>query len=115
MVNQTNLYATQVLYDTNDIKKESRLHRWAPTDRKENIRFIGVVAYMGLVKMPSLEKYWSNDDLYKNVIIPKNMSRNRFQLLLRMWHFSDNESCLEGDRLHKVKPLAEKLLVEHFV
>lgn len=110
MVNQTNLYATQVLCDPNDVKTDSRLHRWAPTDRKEMIRFIGVVAYMGLVKMPSLEKYWSNDDLYKNVIIPKTMSRNRFQLLLRMWHFSDNKSCPEGDRLHKVKPLAEKLV-----
>lgn len=110
MVNQTNLYATQVLCDANDIKSDSRLHRWVPTDKKEIIQFIGIVAYMGLVKMPSLEKYWSNDDLYKNCIIPRIMPRNRFQLLLRMWHFSDNASCPEGDRLHKVKPLIEKLV-----
>ncbi|XP_050507475.1 piggyBac transposable element-derived protein 4-like [Diabrotica virgifera virgifera] len=110
IVNQTNLYATQILCDSNDITNDSRLQRWVPTDKKEMIRFLGIVAYMGLVKMPSLEKYWSNDDLYKNVIIPKTMSRNRFQLLLRMWHFSDNERCPEGDRLFKVQPLLEKLI-----
>lgn len=110
IVNQTNLYATQTLCNENDILSNSRLHQWVPTDRKEIIKFIGIVAYMGLVRMPSLEKYWSNDVLYKNFIIPKIMSRNRFQLLLRMWHFSDNANCKAGDRLHKIRPLLEKLL-----
>nr|CAH7741033.1 unnamed protein product [Callosobruchus chinensis] len=42
------------------------------------------------------------------------MPRNRFQLLLRMWHFSDNKSCPEGDRLYKVKPLLEKIQITEF-
>lgn len=29
---------------------------------------------------------------------------------MRVWHFSDNESCPEGDRLHKVKPLLDQLI-----
>lgn len=41
------------------------------------------------------------------------MPRNRFQLLLRMWRFSDNASCPEGDHLLKLKPLLDKL-VEDF-
>ena len=36
------------------------------------------------------------------------MSRNRFQLLLRFWHFSDNESIEKG-RLSKVKLLLDHL------
>jgi len=36
------------------------------------------------------------------------MSRNRFQLLLKILHFNDNEKPSE-DRLHKISPLVEKL------
>lgn len=36
------------------------------------------------------------------------MSRNRFQLLLKMIHFNDNEVVVVG--LHKIKPLIDKLL-----
>nr|CAH7756450.1 unnamed protein product [Callosobruchus chinensis] len=109
LVNQTNLYATQVSSDSEDISKQSRLHRWVPTD-KEMFKFIGIVAYMGMVRMPSLENYWSNDELFHISIIPKIMQRNRFQLLLRLWHFSDNKDCPEGDRLHKIKPLSDALV-----
>nr|CAI5836253.1 unnamed protein product [Callosobruchus analis] len=108
MVNQTNLYASQVMADSEHVSKELRLHRWVPTD-KEMLKFIGIVAYMGMVKMPSLEKYWSNDELFHTSIIPRIMPRNRFQLLLRMWHFSNNEDCPEGDRLYKIKPLLDAL------
>nr|CAI5844778.1 unnamed protein product [Callosobruchus analis] len=110
MVNQTNLYASQVMADSEDVSKESRLHRWVPTDKEEMLKFIGIVAYMGMVRMPSLEKYWSNDELFHISIIPRIMPRNRFQLLLRMWHFSNNEDCPEGDRLYKIKPLLDALV-----
>nr|CAI5836004.1 unnamed protein product [Callosobruchus analis] len=110
MVNQTNLYASQVMADSEDVSKESRLNRWVPTDKEEMLKFIGIVAYMGMVRMPSLEKYWSNDELFHISIIPRIMPRNRFQLLLRMWHFSNNEDCPEGDRLHKIKPLLDALV-----
>lgn len=35
MVNQTNLYATQILCQAEDVSKGSRLHRWTPTDKKK--------------------------------------------------------------------------------
>jgi hypothetical protein len=37
------------------------------------------------------------------------MSRNRFQLLLKMGHFSNNEN-LSQDRLQKISPLINMLL-----
>nr|CAI5826581.1 unnamed protein product [Callosobruchus analis] len=110
MVNQTNLYGSQVMADSEDVSKESRLHRWVPTDKEEMLKFIGIVAHMGMVRMPSLEKYWSNDELFHISIIPRIMPRNRFQLLLRMWYFSNNEDCPEGDRLYKIKPLLDALV-----
>lgn len=35
MVEETNLYATQVLENATDIPASSRLHNWTPTDSKE--------------------------------------------------------------------------------
>nr|CAI5856406.1 unnamed protein product [Callosobruchus analis] len=37
------------------------------------------------------------------------MSRNRFEIILRMLHFSDNEQYPEGDRLFKVQSLVDSL------
>ncbi|XP_050301083.1 piggyBac transposable element-derived protein 4-like [Anthonomus grandis grandis] len=50
-----------------------------------------------------------NKFTYENKV--KNlMSRNRFELILRMWHLSDNKACPEGDRLFKIKHLIDLLL-----
>lgn len=38
------------------------------------------------------------------------MPRNRFELLLKFWHFSNNEEQVEGDRLHKLRAIHEALL-----
>ncbi|KAJ8963691.1 hypothetical protein NQ314_005443 [Rhamnusium bicolor] len=37
------------------------------------------------------------------------MSRNRYQLLLRMLHFNNNETAQRGDRLAKIQPLVDIL------
>jgi hypothetical protein len=79
MVSQTNLYATQVLTGQEDTGPESRLHRWFPVDRRKMLRFIGIIACMGLYAQ--YENYWSRDDFFRSLVIPKNMSRNRFQLV----------------------------------
>nr|CAH7759104.1 unnamed protein product [Callosobruchus chinensis] len=46
--------------------------------------------------MPSSKRYWNNDELFHISIIPKIMPRSRFQLLLKIWHFSDDKDCPEG-------------------
>lgn len=110
MVNQTNLYATQTLLDTEDIASSSRLHKWSPTTRCEMKKFLGIICYMGLVKMPSIRHYWSKKPLFQINGISQAMSRNRFELLLKMWHFSNNDECPEGDRLYKIQPLLDMII-----
>jgi hypothetical protein len=41
------------------------------------------------------------------------MSRDRFELLLKVWHFSDNEKCPPGDPGYKLECLIQ-LLVKKF-
>ena len=64
---------------------------------------------MGLVKLGSLENYWSKKRIYHQAILNSVLSRNRFQLLLSMIHFSDNATAQDGDRLAKIQPLIDIL------
>ncbi|KAJ8949766.1 hypothetical protein NQ314_008119 [Rhamnusium bicolor] len=74
-------------------------------------KFIGIVGYMGLVKLPRLESYWcKRKKIYSTSVVGKVMSRNRFELLLNLWHFSDNDMCPEGDRGYKIEPLMKSFV-----
>ncbi|XP_063913566.1 piggyBac transposable element-derived protein 4-like [Zophobas morio] len=109
IVDQTNIYATQFVMCNNNISNKSRVHNWEPTTRAEIIHLIGLLSYMGMVRMNSLRDYWSQKWLLKSDVARNVMSRNRFEILLKMLHFSDNEQCPEGDRLYKIQPLIDML------
>lgn len=62
---------------------------------------------MGPCSFPSIEHYWSTSKLYNVMFWRSNMSRNRFQLLLRYFHLVDN-TIPSADRLYKVRPIPDK-------
>jgi hypothetical protein len=70
---------------------------------------------MGTVRMNSLRDYWSRKWILKTDVARSVMSRNRFEILLKMLHFSDNEQCREGDSLYKVQPLLDMLIKNYQV
>lgn len=113
IVQQTNLYAQQKLVQKTPSQK-SKSKSWVATDAREMEIFFGILIWMGLVKTPQLRDYWSKNFLFQNNVC-KIMTRNRFEQLLSMWHFSDNDQVhnAEIDRLHKLTPLL-KSLVESF-
>ncbi|XP_065667601.1 piggyBac transposable element-derived protein 4-like [Hydra vulgaris] len=71
-------------------------------------QFLGVLLHMGCVKMPSLEHYWSKNSLYRVPLFSRIMPRNKFQLMLRFWHFIYNEDSGSG-RLCKIIGLLDHL------
>ena len=110
MVDETNRNGQQVCSPGQNTPN-SRFNYWRDTDKDEIKVFLGILLWMGLVCMSTIECYWRNSELYRNSVA-KVMTRNRFQLLLRLLHFSDNNAA-DGDRLHKIRPLAD-LLVHKF-
>lgn len=110
IADQTNIYATQTLMNLDDITPSSRIHKWTPTDLSEIKRLFGLILYMGIVKIPNLSCYWSQEKMFKNSMAPDCMSRNRFELLLRMLHFANNEENYNADRLHKVQIVIDKIV-----
>ena len=105
MVRETNKYAEQYLL-TNKLSKRSKNLQWEPTTNEEMLKFLGIVIEMGLVQMPKIDYYWSKSQLYGSEIIQNTMSRDKFELLLKFLHFSNNEERnASQDKLAKLNPL----------
>jgi len=110
LIIETNRYASQSLRNRR-LKAYFRLKKWTPIDRTVMRNFLGLVMWMGLVNMHSLVDYWRKDILYANKIT-EVMSRNRFELILSIFHCSNNEKPEHG-RLDKIQKLVD-LLVFNF-
>lgn len=81
-----------------------------PMDAAEIKAFLDLVMFMGMARLPQISDYWSTYSFYKNNFIPKIMSRNRFETILRMLNFANNETeAEEGSRLYEFKNFVDKL------
>ncbi len=89
MVTETNRYASQVI-NAGGHRRASRIHQWTETCVAEMMGFLAVVMNMGLVRLPSINDYWSNEDNIGQPWFKRMFSRNRFQLLLKFFHLVDN-------------------------
>ncbi|KAL4104076.1 hypothetical protein QTP88_019389 [Uroleucon formosanum] len=104
MVIETNRNAQQLL-SSQKISRRSRFSSWEPVTKDDIEHFLGLLLWMGLVKMPSLSDYWNRAERYQNNVASKTMSRNKFELILRFWHFENNNSADKTDRLYKIRKL----------
>lgn len=108
IVTETNRYAEQCILSKTP-RKHARLTKWIPTNAEEIKKFLGLTLWMGLVRLNKLEDYWSTRNIYRMDIPHSIMSRNRYQMLLSMIHFNNNEEIERGDRLGKIRPLVDIL------
>jgi hypothetical protein len=103
MVRETNRYAEQYL-QIHEISRRSKSRQWKPTTDVEMLKFFGIIIEIGLVQMPKLEYYWSNSQLYGSEIIRNAMARDRFEVLLKFWHFSDNHKYHSNQSCNRSGP-----------
>ena len=109
MVRETNRYAEQHA-KTQKLSKRSKTLQWKPTTNKEILKFLAVIIEMGLVQVPEVDYYWSKSKLFGSEVIQNTMSRDRFELLLKLYHFPDNqEQHVDQDRLFKLRLLLDLL------
>ncbi|CAH1974200.1 unnamed protein product [Acanthoscelides obtectus] len=65
---------------------------------------------MGINQLPKMRLYWSKDPMFRSELICKNIRRDRFDLLLKFIHFSDNEQNIGiPDRLAKIKEVLDRI------
>ena len=89
---------------------QSRVWQWKDIELWELKNFLALYFLTGVIAKPSLELYWDTREVVKTPFFPATMSRNRFQLILRFIHFSDNGNADPADRLYKVRPVLDFLL-----
>ncbi len=119
-VSQTNLYGDQYIDGKENLAKYALGRGWKEdhTDRDEMKQFIGLILLMGLVRKPTIPMYWAKDPLYDTPLFRNVMPRNRFQTLLKFWHFNDStgepdRASPDRDRIYKIRPVVDHLF-EHF-
>ena len=110
LVAETNRFASQFLQATS-LKRKARASNWSATNPAEMKQFIGCLLLTGIDKKPHIEDYWSSDPLLQMPVFGNTMPRDRFALLLKFLHFSDNEACPEGDRLHKLRSICDNIIL----
>jgi len=106
MVDCTNENAREYLAN-HQVKRSSRFRKWEDTTLEEMKKFLGLRIWMGLDRKPRYDNYWSKNPLYKNSVASRVMTRDRFLLLLRFWHFGPNDPS--KGKLYKIQPLVDKM------
>lgn len=87
----------------------SRVNNWTDTSRSEIYLFIAITMLMSRIKKTSIREYWSTDKVTKTEIFSKLMSRVRYESLLKMLHFNDDNNMSSNDPLIKIRPVVTKL------
>ena len=72
---------------------------------------------MGIVSLPSIPSYWHTSWPFLNDGFRKEMSHDRFFLLLKFLHLSDNDKYISygqagHDRLYKIRPIITHLIAQ---
>ena len=111
IVEQTNLYAHQVLGDAVGRK-------WTDVTPDDLWALLGFALLMGINRLPQIEMYWSTDPDFHYRPIAERISRDRFLSIMRFLHFRDNTTMPPSssppdplrDRLWKVRPVIEAVV-----
>ena len=91
------------------------MRRWTDVTTTEIKKFSGIILATGLIQLSKIEDYWKKDDFYYHPMFHKlnvtyNRFYNRFVLLLKNWHVTDNQTAPTDDRLYKVADFVQKLI-----
>ena len=102
ILHYTNLHGEERHLKSKDKKKGN----WNPLDINDLRCVDAILAYMGIVHLPDMSEYWSNDPFFGNAYMRHLMSRDKFYQTLRSLHFTDEKQVPEnGDKLYKVRNL----------
>uniref|UniRef100_A0A671V4K0 PiggyBac transposable element-derived protein domain-containing protein n=1 Tax=Sparus aurata TaxID=8175 RepID=A0A671V4K0_SPAAU len=94
-------------------------YQWTDVEMEDLYTFFGLLVYMSLVSLPSLQDYWRQNHILSVPLPAKMMSRDRFRSILWNIHLSDPEEDAENerkkgtpgyDKLFRVRPLYDEIL-----
>ena len=111
MVTETNRYHDQQA--ASEPNKHKR--KWRPVTKEEMQAFIGIIIYMGIVKLPRITMYWSMDNLVHQESVSSVMTQTRFFQIWRYFHVADNARALPRedpnfDKIYRVRQFLDLVM-----
>lgn len=94
LVQETNKYAQDFFNSPQgqNLKPQSRFRKWVNATSDDMKRFIAMVIGMGLVQHHDIQDYWSKDEMLETPFFGKTMPRNKFLLMLSLFHLNNNDN-----------------------
>jgi hypothetical protein len=94
MTQESNRYAKLKL-------SEEEYSAWAPISINEIKKFILLIMYMGICKLPTYELYWNKkNNVFSQNFPNSSLSLARFKEIKRFFHVLDSETSSEVDPLN---------------
>nr|XP_046253824.1 piggyBac transposable element-derived protein 4-like [Scatophagus argus] len=100
-------------------KELGKKYNWTDIEMEDLYKFFGVLIYMSLVSLPSLQDYWRQNHILSVPLPAKVMTRERFRSIFWNLHLSNPAEDLINDRkkgtpghdkLFTVRPLYDDIL-----
>jgi len=117
LVTETNRYAEQyfILHPKETLPPYSLARKWVAVDNSEMAAFVGILYFMGYIKLNSYLNYWNTEYLTEMRGFRSIMSRDRWHVIWQFFHLCNNDECLPRDnpnfdKLFKIRPLVEVLV-----
>ncbi|XP_050314831.1 piggyBac transposable element-derived protein 4-like [Anthonomus grandis grandis] len=101
--------AEVIVQETNKYARQQKAENWNDIDISDLYVFLALTLLMPRNKKLELKEYWSKDILLHSPIFAQQMSRDRYFMIQRYIHFSDNEVAPENNRLYKVENILNML------
>ena len=74
-----------------------------PVDMEELKKFFAIILYIGVVKMPEIVMFWSKNSIFRNEVVHRIMSRNRFEAIASNLHWLDASGISAEERKRRNK------------
>lgn len=113
IVVETNRYAEQFMNSRGRLFScRSLARQWTPVTENEIYVVLGLFLLMGIIQKPTVRTYFSRKRILSTPGFGDVISRNRFQLIMKFLHFSDNSSKANYQgpaKLYKIFPVLSHL------
>ena len=81
---------------TNAYANVRLIRRWKPLDLPEFKAFLAIIIHLGIINYPSRRHIWSRGPS-GSVFIRKIMSKDRFEQILKCWHYRNYSAYSEAE------------------
>ena len=105
LMEETNDYAN---YVRNELKKPSRYH-WIGCTLVDIAKYIGMVMWMGVIRLPETRMYWSKNKTYSLANFSATMSRTKYEMMAKYFHTYNRRAIPKNnqDKLIVLRPVME--------